>query len=274
MLLKLLAPALLLLATGAALAQTSSVPPEEFNNTRRQVGDTIQVCFDRTSLGRPFDEAVAKALGDALFLEVKVMEGFGGFPLTGDGFMDELNLAMNNDCDMFMGVSVSPNTPVSESFSITRPYATIPFVLAVKDPDWQRLGDIPKDQRLGTAIASMGEMNYITWAQQRSKPERWVRLPYADPELMATRVLDGTIAGMILWQPVLARLKAERPDAAALRVIANDPIPASEIRVGALVSSRNGFLRSQIDQAIDALVADGTIDGLLKQFGYEGRAGE
>ena len=274
MLLKLLAPALLLLSTGAALAQTSGVPPEEFDNTRRQAGDSIQVCFDRTSIGRPFDEAVAKALGEALFLEVKVMEGFGGFPVTGDGFMDELNLAMNNDCDMFMGVSVSPNTPLSDSFSITRPYATIPFVLAVKNPDWKSLGDIPKTLRLGTAMASVGEMNYITWAQQRSKPERWVRLPYADPNLMATRVLDGTIAGMILWQPVLARLQQERPEAAALHVIPNAPIPESETRVGALVSSRNGFLRSQIDQAIDALVADGTIDGLLEQFGYAGRAGE
>ena len=271
--LKFLVPALLLLSTGATMAQTSGIPPEELTNTRRQAGDTINVCFDRTSLGRQFDEAVARALGDALFLDIKVIEGFGGFPLNGDGFMDELTLAMNNDCDMFMGVSVSENSPVSDAFSITRPYATIPFVLAVKNPDWQSLGDIPKDQRLGTAMASMGEMNYITWAQQRAKPERWVRLPYADPELMATRVLDGTIAGMILWQPVLARLQKDRPEATELRVIANAPIPESETRVGALVSSRNSFLRSQIDQAIDALVADGTIDGLLKQFGYDGRAG-
>lgn len=271
--LKFLVPALLLFTTGAAMAQTSGIPPEELSNTRRQAGDSINVCFDRTSLGRPFDEAVAMALGDALFLQVNVIEGFGGFPLNGDGFLDELNLAMNNTCDMFMGVSVSENSPVSEAFSITRPYATIPFVLAVKNPDWQSLGDIPLDQRLGTAMASMGEMNYITWAQQRAKPERWIRLPYADPNLMATRVLDGTIAGMILWQPVLARLKQERPEAAELRVIANAPIPESEIRVGALVSARNSFLRSQIDQAIDALVADGTIEGLMKQFGYEGRAG-
>lgn len=270
---RFLVPAFLLLSSGVAMAQTSGIPPEELSNTRRQAGDSINVCFDRTSLGRPFDEAVAKALGDALFLDVKVIEGFGGYPLNGDGFLDELTLAMNNTCDMFMGVSVSENSPVSEAFSITRPYATIPFVLAVKDPAWQSLNDIPKDQRLGTAMASMGEMNYIIWAQQRAKPESWVRLPYADPNLMATRVLDGTIAGMIVWQPVLARLQQERPEAAALRVIANSPIPDSEVRVGALVSSRNGFLRSQIDQAIDALVADGTLDALMKQFGYSGRAG-
>lgn len=271
---RLLAAATFLLGTTAAFAQTSGIPPEDFSNTRRLAGDAINVCFDITSLGRPFDEAVAKAIGDALFLKVNVIEGFGGFPLNGDGFMDELSLAMNNTCDMFMGVSVSANTPFSEAFSITRPYATIPFVLSVSDPDWQKLSDIPKDKRLGTAMASMGEMNYITWAQQQPKADRWVRLPYADYDKMATRVLDGTIAGMILWQPALARLKAERTDTEALRVIANDPLPEAYVRVGALVSSRNSFLRSQVDQAIDALVADGTIDGLLEQFGYEGHAGE
>lgn len=271
---RLLAPVLLALFTGVASAQTSGIPPEELTSTRRQAGDQINVCFDVTSLGRPFDEAIAKAIGDALFLEIKVVEGFGGFPLSGDGFLDELTLAMNNTCDMFMGVSVSNSTPVSEAFSVTRSYASIPFVLAVANPDWQALADIPKDQRLGTAMASLGEMNYITWWQQQAEDQRWVRLPYADPNLMTTRVLDGTIAGMIVWQPVLARLQAEREDASRLRVVANTPIPDAEVRVGALVSSRDSFLRSQVDQAIEALVADGTIAALMEQFGYQGRAGD
>lgn len=271
---RLLAACLMLLTTSAAFAQTAGVPPEEMSNTRRLAGDQINACFDRTSLGRAFDERVARAIGDALFLKVNVVEGFGGFPLSGDGFLDELTLAMNNTCDVFMGVAVSANSPFAEAFSITRPYASIPFVLAVANPDWQKLGDIPKDLRLGTAMASLGEMTYITWAQQQPEADRWIRLPYADFNKMTTRVLDGTIAGMILWQPALARLMGERSDAAALRVIANDPIPNAEVRVGALVSSRNTFLRSQIDEAIDALVADGTIDALMTEYGYQGRAGE
>lgn len=271
---RFLALALTLVSTSAALAQSSGIPPEEMTNTRRLAGDNINVCFDVTSLGRPFDEAVARAIGDALFLQVTVIEGFGGFPLTGDGFLDELALAMNNTCDMFMGVSVSTNTPVSEAFSLTRPYATIPFVLAVTNPDWLSLSDIPKDQRLGTAMASMGEMNYITWAQQQPKADRWVRLPYADMNKMATRVLDGTIAGMILWQPTLSRLLKERSDAAALRIIPATPLPEADVRVGALVSSRDSFLRSQVDQAIDALVSDGTIANLMTEHGYLGHAGE
>jgi len=269
-----LALGLAMLASTAAYGQASGIPPEEMNNTRRLAGDQINVCFDVTSLGRPFDEEVAKAIGDALFLQVNVIEGFGGFPLNGDGFLDELTLAMNNTCDMFMGVSISANSPLSDAFSLTRPYATIPFVLAVADPDWQTLDDIPKERRLGTAMASLGEMNYITWAQQQAKADRWIRYPYADFNKMATRVLDGTIAGMVLWQPALARLHAERADAAPLRIIASDPVALADVSVGALVSSRNSFLRSQVDQAIDALVQDGTLAALLAKYDYEGHAGE
>lgn len=271
---RFVAIAIALLCTTAASAQTAGVPPEELNNTRRLAGDSIKACFDVTSLGRPFDEAVAKAIGDALFLDVNVVEGFGGFPLNGDGFMDELTLAMNNTCDVFMGVSVSANSPFSEAFALTRPYATIPFVFAVSDPDWQSITDIPLDRPLGTAMASRGEMQYITWAQQQPEGESWARFPYPDPNKMATRVLDGTIAGMILWQPALARVRSTMPEAKALRVIDSTPIPAAAVSVGALVSSRNEFLRSEMDQAIDALVADGTIDALMVEFGYEGLSGE
>lgn len=255
-------------------AEDDGIPPEELDNTRRLGGDTIQVCFDMTSIGRAFDEDVARAIGDALFLNVEVLEGFGGFPLSGGGLLGQVTLAMSTDCDLLMGVSISPSTPTSDAFSATRPYATIPFVLAVADPNWQSLGDIPKDRRLGTALASLGEMNYITWAQQQPEAQRWVRFPYADFDLMTTRVLDGTIAGMILWQPALVRIMANRPEAQSLRVISTAPVPESETRVGALVSSRNSFLRAQVDEAIDALVADGTIDALLEKYGYEGRGGE
>lgn len=270
----LVSAVLVMLSTLGAAADPATVPQEDMPNTSSQSGDTIHVCFDRTSTGRAFDEDVAHAIADALFVNMEVIEGFGGFPLTGDGLLDEVTVAMNNSCDLFMGVSVSPNSPVSTAFSLTRAYATLPFVLAVANPDWRSLADVPKTLRLGTAMASIGEMNYITWAQQQPRAARWVRLPYADFDLMTTRVLDGTIAGMILWQPALARIRSQRPEARTLRVIADAPVPASETRVGALVSARNPFLRSQADQAIDSLVADGSIAQLLEKHGYQGRPGE
>lgn len=262
------------LVAGLAHAQSSGVPEELLNSNRRQQGDAITVCNDASSKIRDFDRDVARAIGDALFLDVKFEEGFRGFPLSGDGFLDELRIAMTNTCDLLMGISVQEESPFPDWTMVTRPYATIPFVLAVKEPGWQSLADIPLDRVIGTAIQSMGELVYITWSRQQPKDKRWVRLPYADPELMLRRVEDGKIAGMLLWQPVLAALKAHHPEAGNLRVIATAPVPASATRVGALVGVRDTYLRTQIDKAIDALVSDGTIAAIMAKHGYEGTPGD
>lgn len=265
---------LALLLSGQAFAQTSGVPPELLNNNRRQNGEAFTACFDTTATTIAFDHEVAQAIADALFVELKTKEGFGGFPLDGGGFIDELMIAMNNTCDVFMGISVQVNSPFPEWVSVSRPYATMPFVLAVDNPDWQKLGDIPRDRKLGTALQSLGELMYITWAQQQPEAQRWKRLPYANFDLMTKRVKDESLGGMLLWQPSLVKLMATNPDAASLRVIPLDPAPQAEIHVGALVSIKDSFLRTQIDEAIDALVADGTIAALMEKYNYIGHPGE
>jgi len=263
-----------LMMAGEAFAQSSGVPPELMNNTRRQNGEAINVCLDRSGTSRAFDQDVAQAIGDALFLNVKFTEGFGGFPIDGAGFMDELLLAMNNTCDVFMGITVQTNSPFPDSVAVSRPYATMPFVMAVTDPNWQKLGDIPRERMLGTSMQSLGELVYLTWSLQQPKEQRWRRLPYADPKLMLKRVEDGRLGGMLIWQPTLAQVLREDPSITNLRLIPTDPVPTASIRVGALVSSKDSFLRDQIDQTIDALVKDGTIDALMKKHGYTGVAGE
>jgi polar amino acid transport system substrate-binding protein len=172
-----------------------------------------------------------------------------------------------------MGASVQTNSSFPEWAAVTRPYATIPFVLAVQDPSWSSWADIPHDRKIGTALQSLGELVYITWAQQQPEAERWKRLPYADTALMLKRVLDGSLGGMLLWQPALRKLQNEQTDA-PLRVIDLAPVPETAIKVGAVVSSRDTFLRNQIDQTIDALVADGTIQALLDKHGYTGHQGD
>jgi ABC-type amino acid transport substrate-binding protein len=265
---------LALVTAGESFAQTSGVPPELLNNTRRQNGESISVCLDKSGPSRAFDQDVAQAIGDALFLKVNFTEGFGGFPLDGGGFMDELLLAMNNTCDVFMGITVQTNSPFPEAVVVTRPYATMPFVMAVIDPNWKKLGDIPRERMLGTSLQSLGELVYITWSLQQPEDQRWRRLPYADPKLMLKRVEDGRLGGMLIWQPTLAQVLREDPTITNVRIIPTDPLPAAAIRVGALVSSKDSFLRNQIDQTIDALVQDGTIAALMEKHGYLGTAGD
>lgn len=263
----------LLTAGQGALAQSYGVPGELLKNTRRQDGDRLRVCSDVTGRIGAFDHAVAEKIAESLFLTPEFHEGFGGFPTSGDGFLDELQIAMTNSCDVMMGMTVQENSPFPDWAVLSRPYVSLPYVLAVRD-DYKSLGDIPVSRKLGTALSSMGERVFITWNEQQPKARRYVRLPYADMGLMTRRVADGSIAGMLVWQPVLAQLRQSDPDAAALRVIPLAPVPAVVTRVGVLMKARDSFLRSQVDGAIDALVADGTIAGLMRDFGYEGTAGD
>lgn len=266
------------LMTGMALVISvpafAQVPPELLNNTRRQNGESITACFDTTATTLEFDREVAKLIADSLFVDLQTRDGFGGFPIDGAGFMDELSIAMNNTCDLFMGISVQVNSQFPEWAAVSRPYASMPFVLAVDNPDWQSLADIPHDRKIGTALQSLGELVFITWAQQQPEAERWKRLPYANFELMLKRVQDESLGGMLLWQPSLVKLQQTVPAAKDVRIIDLAPVPAVDVHVGALVSSKDSFLRSQVDEAIDALVADGTITALMERYGYTGHAGE
>lgn len=272
--LKLLMAGLIgLAATTASFAQSYGVPAELLKNTRRMDGDKLQVCVDITGKLQPFDRAVATALAEALFLKPEFHEGFGGYPTSGEGFLDELQIAMTNSCDVMLGMTVQENSPYPEWAVLSRPYVSLPYMLAVKD-DYKALNDIPKSRKLGTALSSMGERVFITWNQQQPKEQRFIRLPYADMDLMTKRVADGSIAGMVIWQPVFAELQKSNPDAAGLHTIPLAPVPDTVTRVGILIKARDSYLRSQIDAAIDALVEDGTIAAIMEDFGYTGTAGD
>lgn len=267
----LVAGAAALIAAPAA----AQIPPELLNNTRRELGDTVRVCVDDHSPGGALDRRIALALGEALLLEVKFHPAPTGFPLNGAGYLEELQIVMSRDCDMLMGISVQANSPFPDWVTVTRPYATVPFVLMVTDPAFRTLDDIPRDRLIGTALGSKGEQVFLTWQQQQPEARRWGRLPYANSKLMLTRLRDGRLAGMILWQPAYLRLMAEDKEGGpALHSADFAPVPMTDVRVGALVSNRDSFLRNMVDEAIDGLVADGTIAAIMTEMGIAGHPGD
>lgn len=266
--------ALAAMIAGAADAQSFGVPPARLENTRRLDGDVLQVCIDVSGKAHEFDMAVAQAIADALFLKAEFHEGFGGYPTSGEGFLDELQVALTNTCDVMMGMTVQENSPFPEWATLSRPYVSLPYVMVVKDAAYKKLGDIPVTKKLGTALSSMGERVFITWNQQQPKDKRYVRFPYADMALMVKRIDDGSIAGGLMWQPVFARERKDNPLATGLTAIPMTPVPETVTRVGVLMKARDSYLRTQIDQAIDALVADGSIQKIMDDFGYEGTPGD
>ena len=74
---------------------------------------------------------------------------------------------------------------------------------------------------------------------------------------------NGTVAVALVWGPALWSLQRSDPAFAGVRVIAPSPLAASVADVGAAVLANEAFLRSNLDQAIASLIADGTIQGIL-----------
>ncbi|HEV7719217.1 MAG TPA: hypothetical protein VGO70_09615 [Arsenicitalea sp.] len=256
---------------GVTTAIAQDLPESLDSQTTRLQGDQITFCLDRASPGAPLDEKVGQAIADALLVKPVFTDAPSGFPIDAGGYLAELKIEMSNSCDVLLGISLQPNFPYPDWATPTRAYVDIPFVLAVTNPNYKSLADLPRTQPIGTALGSVGEYTFITYSLQQAVDQRWRRLPYADPVLMLKRVKDGTLGGMVLWQPTLAKITNGDPAAAGVRIIPTDPVPASSVQVAALVSSRDSFLRTQIDDAINSLIGDGTIQSLLDQAKFTGK---
>lgn len=255
----------------AALAQ-NTVPPSLLQNSRPSQGDQIRFCVDDSTPGAAFNREVSQAVADALLVNAQFVAGPEGssFPLDGLGFLDELQLVMSELCDVFVGVSILPegSTAYPEWATVTRPFAEIPFVFVVKDPNYSALKDIPPGVRLGTTMGSLGQLVLINYIGQQPQDRRWVMLPYGDPKLMLKRLEDGTLAGAAIYLPSLLELTNNDPAALGLRIVPFDPIAEPKSASGFLVSGRDDYLRSQLDEAIASLVADGSIERLKQKYGY------
>jgi polar amino acid transport system substrate-binding protein len=149
----------------------------------------------------------------------------------------------------------------------------VPFVLVTTDKNYKNLGDIEPGKTVGVMIGSLGQGVVLTYNEQVGEAKRLKYLPYADPKLMLKRLLDGHLVAMVIWQPQLNMITDNEPKADGLLTIPLDPLPAINVSVGDLVSSRDSYLRTQLDNAIGSLIADGTIAKLMQEHGYSGTPG-
>jgi polar amino acid transport system substrate-binding protein len=253
-----------------------TIPLQSFSNSRPLQGDRIRYCVDDYSVGAAFDRSIAEAISEALLVKAEFKPAPSGFPLDGTGYLDELQLIMSNECEVLVGISLTPGmaeSPFPDWATVTRSYAQVPFVIAVTDPAYKTLGDIPGGKFMGGMIGSLGIGTAVAFNGQRPQEQRLRFLPYGDPQLMLKRLLDGSIAGMIIWQPQLNQITKGDLAGPGLKLASFAPMKPVLTGVGNLVSSRESYLRASIDQAIGQLVADGTIARLMKKHGYEGIAG-
>jgi polar amino acid transport system substrate-binding protein len=246
-----------------AAAQTPYVQ-DEWKYGTRQDGATLHYCTDERDPDLPVARKIGEAIAGALLLEPKE------HPIGGDWSgedIDQLYRVLIETCDVFLGFKLIPDA-YPDWLTVTRGYYRGTYLFAAAEPNWTSLADVPRTQTIGGTIGTSADIRLMQYVAALKPSERWTHYPMASDEAALTALTTGTLAAALVWAPSFWALQKANPAFAKLRIIAPKPMPVSTVDVGAVLLARETFLRANVDQAIAALTADGTIDTILKGFGF------
>jgi len=259
----------LLLPALPGFAQDRPILPDEEKFARPDDDFSLRFCVDPRDPGWQFDQAVGEAIADALLLEPRV------HVLTDTANRAEFNDIYRHlriDCAVFFGFKLLAGG-YPEWLTVTRSYLETGYVFVAKAPAPATLGDIARGEALGASVGSSADFRLVQYNNSLPAAERWKRFPMSTDELALEAVMKDTVAAALVWAPSFFELShTTRPEFADLAVVAPEPLTLPPVEVGALLLSRDTFLRANIDEAITALIADGTIERLLTELGMPGSA--
>jgi len=253
-------------------SQLPVVPPEFYEGFRRIEGDRITFCIDTRSYTADFDRSVAEAIAEALLLEPSIYEIEATYGIDAEFFFEDLFIWLTDHCDAYMGYSVLPQA-VPDWLTPTQPYASFRYVVAARDPSVWTLTDVPLSEPIGSQMVGVGDRALIAFLQARPAASRWRRIPYADNALLVQRLLDGSVGAILIWEPALLELTDGDPEAAGVHVIDASQLGNLYVPSGMVLRQQEAFVRDQIDTAIEALIANGTIARILEEHGLPGIPG-
>ena len=242
-----------------ALAQPPFVP-DDWKFGKRQEPNTLHYCVDARDPDFPVARKIGAAIASALLLAPKE-HVIGENQVTED--IENLYRVFLETCDIYLGFKLIPDA-YPDWLTVSRPYYRVSYVVAVTDPVWKSLADMPRSQAIGATIGTSADLRLIQYLLALPANQRWSRFPMADDEATLRAVLRGTAGAALVWAPALWALQARDQEFAKLRVIAPAPLPISTADVGAALLSNESFLRSGVDRAIASLTADGTLEALLR----------
>lgn len=259
---------------GVVFGQFDDIDPYFLQNFRRQRGNSIAFCINPHSILVDFERAVATEIASALLLTPtfhEIEHPFRGrvdydIPLNEpDQF-----IVMNNYCDAMLGYPVPiTSAAVSDWMSLTRPYFSARFVFVTREEaGYSRLGDIPAGSPIATRILSRGDTMFLTYLRNVPEATRWMRVPLVDDFMVVDMVRAGEAEAGLIWEPARSHLE----QASDMKTVAPSPAPEFQISFALLVKAQDTFIRSMLDEAIGALIADGVIEELLEEHDVPGLA--
>jgi polar amino acid transport system substrate-binding protein len=174
---------------------------------------------------------------------------------------------MLEHCDLHMGFKLIPGH-YADWITLTRSYYHAEYVFVTADPDLQTLANLAPSRAIGPVLGTSAHIRLVSYIKALPAEDRWPIYPMGTSELMLKSLLNGTIDVGLVWAPTFWAKQHQDPAYAELHVIDPTPLPPTILGVGALLLADKIFLRTVFDEAIKALIEDGTIAGILEKFNF------
>ena len=240
----------------------------QWNYGRRLDESQLRYCVDQRDPNWEVAGAIADSLALALLLSPQryVVERKVAIE-----DITRVYALMLEHCDLYMGFKLIP-----EGFpnwvTLTRAYYESQYVFVAADPDIHALEEVAPGRPIGARMGTLAHLRLVSYLMALSAEDRWPTYPMGTSDLALESLLNGTVDVALVWAPILWAKQREEPAYADLHVIDPTPLPPTTLGVGALLLANETFLRTAIDEAIAALSKDGTLAGILEEYGFPGTA--
>lgn len=261
------------LACAPAFAQPLDIVPRDLYTERmRQEGNKLVFCINPEGVLASFERDLAEVIGQSLLAEVEFYEvgarDWPTRPLPYDYRIvlteQQMYIMLMQECDGFMGFLLSASNPAW--MSITAPYISASTVLVTR-ADTSGFDEVPYGEAIGVRMLAAGDNRLIQYLKAQPGDRTWRRTPYPDNALMLERLADGTVGAGMVWEYGLFGATGGDPAAAGYNYSYDLPFPVDPVEIGIATRTEDTYLNGLLSDAIAALVADGTVDDLLRRNG-------
>jgi polar amino acid transport system substrate-binding protein len=243
--------------------------PGQWNIGRRLDESQLRYCVDKRDPDWEVAGAIADAVAQALLLEPQ------RYVVESQVVIEDITKVygvMLEHCDLHMGFKLIPQG-YGNWVTLTRAYYETRYDFVTGDPDINALADLAPGHPIAATMGTMAHIRLVSYLTALPADDRWPTYPMGTNDLALESLLNGTADVALVWAPSLWAKQRENAAYGDLRAIDPKPLPATTLGVGALLLSDETFLRTSVDEAIAALISDGTIQSILDKYEFPATAG-
>ena len=242
--------------------------PGQWNYGRRLDESQLRYCVDHRDPDWEMAGAIADAIAQGLLLEPQRYVVDSNIVIE---HITKVYGIMLEHCDLHMGFKLIPEG-YANWVTLTRAYYETQYDFVTGDPDIHALADLAPGHPIAATIGTMAHIRLVSYLMALPAEDRWPTYPMGTNDLALESLLNGTADVALVWAPSLWAKQREDAAYADLHVIDPKPLPPTTLGVGALLLSNETFLRTAVDEAITALISDGTIQSILDKYKFPATA--